>query len=638
MNGDGGDLWPMPKQLRRSRERLRVGSICLPSPSGDLDWLAALSGAARRRRISVFESPTSGAVAIRLLIDATTVGGPEGYRLSVDSREVRVVATGDVGLFRGLQTFVQWLELEATSVDPNLLDVPGVEIEDHPDFARRGVMLDVSRDRVPTMETLRDLVDQLSRWKINELQLYTEHTFAYPGHEEVWRNASPFTAEEIRALDLYCRRRAIELVPNQQSLGHFHRWLVHDRYRPLAECPEGFTTVFTPGGEPYSLCPTDPSALALIEELFDSLLPNFQSRTCNVGLDETFDLGHGRSAALAAERGTSRVYLEFVHAVHALLAARGVRMQFWGDVILSAPELIPELPRDAIALGWGYEADHPFAEETARFRNAGLDFYVCPGTSSWNSIAGRVENALSNLASAARCGRAAGALGYLITDWGDHGHWQPLPVSYPGLLAGTGFAWNVASADALDPNLCPREYEARLAALLDRSVFHDDAGVMARAWVDLGNTYRESEAVNRNGSALFRLLLFADRALPYPEVQGLTPSGLARAEAWAEAAATRLGASRSQRPDAGWIVDEGQWCADMLCFAARLGTARLRAGEGLPIGALEADLRGRLRKDVRALAERHRELWIHRSRPGGLRESIARFEKLAHLLAGTTAT
>ena len=109
-----------------------------------------------------------------------------------------------------------------------------------PLFERCGLMLDISRNRVPTMETLRQLVDALHALQYNELQLYTEHTFAYTGHETVWQNASPMTAEEIHELDDYCGLRGIELVPNQNSFGHMERWLRHDTYRPLAECPDGF--------------------------------------------------------------------------------------------------------------------------------------------------------------------------------------------------------------------------------------------------------------------------------------------------------------------------------------------------------------------------------------------------------------
>ena len=32
----------------------------------------------------------------------------------------------------------------------------------------------------------------------------------------------------------------------------------------------------------------------------------------------------------------------------------------WDDIIIKYPELIPELPKDMIAMIWGYEADHPF--------------------------------------------------------------------------------------------------------------------------------------------------------------------------------------------------------------------------------------------------------------------------------------
>lgn len=51
-------------------------------------------------------------------------------------------------------------------------------------------MLDISRDRVPTRETLEWLVEVLAALGFNELQLYIEHTFAYSGHKEVWEGSS----------------------------------------------------------------------------------------------------------------------------------------------------------------------------------------------------------------------------------------------------------------------------------------------------------------------------------------------------------------------------------------------------------------------------------------------------------------
>ena len=106
-------------------------------------------------------------------------------------------------------------------------------------FEHRAYMLDISRDRVPTMKTLREIVDLLARCRYNQFQLYTEHTFAYSRHQVVWEDADPMTAAEIRKLDAYCRMQGIELVANQNSFGHMERWLTHAEYNHLAKFPKG---------------------------------------------------------------------------------------------------------------------------------------------------------------------------------------------------------------------------------------------------------------------------------------------------------------------------------------------------------------------------------------------------------------
>ena len=171
-------------------------------------------------------------------------------------------------------------------------------------FAVRSDMLDVSRDKVPTMGTLKQLVDILARFDYNQFQLYTEHTFAYSAHKAVWEHASPLTREEIRELDLYCSMHGIELVPNQNCFGHMERWLTKPAYNHLAELPQGGAPL--PWGgfkkDPTTLCPTDPASLEFVAGLLDELLPNFESRLVNIGCDETFDLlGNGRSAAAVKE-------------------------------------------------------------------------------------------------------------------------------------------------------------------------------------------------------------------------------------------------------------------------------------------------------------------------------------------------
>ena len=76
---------------------------------------------------------------------------------------------------------------------PWALECSPVEVVDWPDFENRGVMLDVSRDRVWTMDTLRSLVRRLASWKVNQVQLYFEHTFQYRGHREVWEGSGAYS-------------------------------------------------------------------------------------------------------------------------------------------------------------------------------------------------------------------------------------------------------------------------------------------------------------------------------------------------------------------------------------------------------------------------------------------------------------
>jgi hypothetical protein len=517
-----------------------------------------------------------------------TIARRQGYRLSITPQFSRLIGHDPAGLFYGRQTLAQ-----LRRQFPRQL--PCLEIEDWPDFPVRGVMLDISRDKVPTMATLFPLVDQLSQWKVNHLQLYIEHTFAYRGHEQVWQNASPMTGDEIRELREFCRSRFVELVPNQNSFGHMERWLKHPRYLRLAESPNGADT---PWGYrwngPFSLCPTDPKSLDLLADLYAQLLPNFSANCFNVGCDETFDIGQGRSKAECDRRGMHEVYVDFLQSVYELVAKHGRRMMFWGDIILKKPELIERLPKDVIALNWGYEADHPFDAEAEQFSRSGREFYVCPGTSSWCSIAGRTDNMLTNQLAAAEAGLKHGAAGYLNTDWGDHGHLQYLPFGYPGLAAGAAMSWCLQSNRDLS-----------LARALDVHTFSDSAGIIGSAICELGNVYKSVGKPLKNRSALFSLLV--PSSTHGDPMAGITLDGLEAARSAIQSAIRVIGSAKMNCPDAKLIQTEFTNAAAMLGYACKIG---------------HGEKRDTLGKELDQIIQSHRQCWLARNRSGGLEESL----------------
>jgi len=556
-----------------------------------------LAGVLGRRPQVTCGAPERGRVLLDVRLRARGIR-PQGYKLSVRADGIRLTACDDAGVFYGLQTVRQILLQTGAHV-------PMLEISDYPDFPQRGLMLDASRCKIPTMSTLRALVDKLSVLKINQLQFNSEHAFAYSAHEPVWCDTSPMTAEQILELDDYCHERFIEFVPNQNSFGHTERWLRHSQYRRLAECPDGFEYPWGGFSDHGSTLHPSRASLRLLGSLYDELLPNFRSSMFNVGCDETWELGKGRSRERCEEVGTTRVYLEFLKEIQKLVAARGRTMMFWGDIILHNPELIPELPENTIALEWGYAADHDFVGRCPKFKKAGVPFYVCPGTAAWNTLTGMTEKCLGNQANAARNGKRFGAIGYLNTDWGDGGHHQFQPVSYFGYAAGAAYSWCFATNE-----------DADIADVLNRWMFQDRAGVAGGLFRDLGKVLECLPEVRGNG-APFNHFLF-NPILDKKSLKGVTPARLRKCIHQFDALEARLADVRMDAPDAELVCAEFRQAVAMARHGAKRGLM------GLDPSSVD---RKAMRQELQALIGRYEDLWLARNRRGGLRESSARLRK-----------
>ncbi len=608
------DLLPRPRRGRRfsGTYRLRddVDIVCIGGTDAaratarllgrlvargvDLTWRVCAGGGGAR----------PGGVTIEHVDSGDGGHGDQWYQLRIRPDGIRIRASGAAGLRYGALTLGQLIATGSRLIR-------AMEIEDWPDFAARGVMLDISRDKAPTLLTLRRLVDLLAGWKINQLQLYTEHTFAYAEHEPVWRGASPMTGEQIERLDRYCLERGVELVPNQNSFGHMERWLRHQPYADLAEMRGPWRT---PWGDvrtaSTTLCPVDSRSIRLVAGLYEQLLPRFSSGLFNVGCDETFELGQGRSRQACRRRGVGRVYLEFLRKIHQAVRRHGRRMMFWADIVQQHPTLIAELPRDVVPLVWGYEADHPFDETCGRLTEQGLDFYVCPGTSSWCSIGGRTQNCLTNLRNAAASGRRHGACGYLITDWGDYGHRQYQPVSYAGFLYGAAVAWCGRTNASIDA-----------ARELSRHAFHDPSGDAGRLWCEAGTIHESAGVPMTNRTVLFAIMQASLRDAAV--IADLTARRLDRMERHIKRLEDQARSARFGGLDGDLVHEELTATLAVLRHACWRARVILDLREGRSVGRSCR----RLAKDMEAIIERHRSLWLSRNRRGGLASSLGGYRR-----------
>lgn len=559
------------------------------------------------------DSTSVASPSCNLLVKVGDDPDAESYRLTIPrkaSASILIESPGPRGARYAAHTLRQLLRQYGRNL-------PALEVVDAPAFPHRGVMLDVSRDRVPRMDELLRIVDQLAGWKVNHLQIYTEHTFRYRRHRDVWRRSSPFSPAEVRRLDLYCRSRGITLAANQNCFGHLQRWLKHPRYAPLAETdgPWEWNGRMLPG--PFSICPTDPRSIELIRDLLGQLLPNFTSGLVNIGCDEALDVGQGRSRDEVAWRGGAAVYFEFVSKVAAIARRHGFRPLFWADIALSHPESLALIPKDLIALAWGYEPDAPFAAWCRRLREVGREVWVCPGTSSWRSITGRTTERRGNIAAAVAAGLAEGATGLLMTDWGDDGHRQQWPVALIGLAEAADAAWSGLTYPPDD-------------RALGLHAFNDPTGDVVRWLLEIGDadlpvrriaglrTARGWQTPLRNASALF---LELHRPLSEP---GIVESSKAR---WA-LILQYISTFKHTLPSRidPQVRAELALTAEVAQIAALFGCHRSPPGES-SINVSDTILR------LRRVIREHRRLWKPRSRPGGLDDSCAHYERvIANLL------
>ncbi|MCL2218261.1 MAG: family 20 glycosylhydrolase [Chitinispirillia bacterium] len=396
-------------------------------------------------------------------------GSPERYTLTVTPHGVKILSPSKEGLYRAGTTLRQLMKNCHG-------EVPCLEINDWPDFPVRGFYHDVTRGRVPKLETLKRLADTLAFYKINHLQLYVEHTFAFTGVKglrQLWKGKDPLTADDIREFDNYCAERYIDLVPSLSTFGHMYELLRLPRFERLNELDVRASKTkrcLWDRMAHYTLDAGNPESFDLVRGMVEEYAPLFRSGYFNICCDETFDLGKGKNAAWAKRAGVGRLYVDFVRKIMDVVRSLNKKPMLWGDIVLKHPDLISELAGDdTVFLNWEYTPEVT-NESVQTFKNAGVKQYVCPGVNGWSRFAPDVNRACKNIYRMIRFGKDAGAAGVLNTDWGDCGQVNLLSSSYHGLAFGADLSWNAgdggsADGDAVCINGIDDNFDERFAFL-----------------------------------------------------------------------------------------------------------------------------------------------------------------------------
>ncbi len=221
-----------------------------------------------------------------------------------------VYGGGRSRFFRGLARLAQWLKDGET--DKTVTETPL--------FMTNGSMIDMSRNAVMNVPTVKLVLRKLALMGMNTFMLYTEDTYEVENRPYFGHMRGRYTKQEIREMDAYAIKLGIELIPCIQTLGHLAthiRWSVAGAYRDTAS----------------TLRVGEDATYALIDDMLRSVSDCFTSRRIHIGMDETHDLGTGRYLNLYGYRERRELYFEHLNRVVRMAQNHGLKPMMWSDMI-----------------------------------------------------------------------------------------------------------------------------------------------------------------------------------------------------------------------------------------------------------------------------------------------------------------
>jgi len=280
-----------------------------------------------------------------------TIKEDESYKLEVTADQARLTAPTPVGVLRGMETFLQLVDLDTQG-----FGVAAVEIDDHPRFPWRGLLIDASRHWMPVPVIKRNL-DAMAAVKLNVLHLHLTDDQGFrveskrlPKLHGMGSDGFYYTQADIRDVLSYARERGIRVVPEFEMPGHAGSWFVG--YPELASAPGPYVVERPWGVFDAAMDPTKEGLYALLDVFIGEMAALFPDEYFHIGGDEVNGKQWDRSPRIQAflrrhsMKGNHDLQAYFNRRLLAIVQKHGKRMVGWDEI------LHPELPKNIVVQSW----------------------------------------------------------------------------------------------------------------------------------------------------------------------------------------------------------------------------------------------------------------------------------------------
>ncbi len=364
------NLMPYPADVQQGSGALRIDASFSVALTGYTE--SRLDRAVQRFERQLFHQtaipltpPKAGAVksaAARLQIhtdhaskEIQELGEDESYTLEVTSDAAKLNAATPLGVLRGLQTFLQLVEVTSDG-----FAVPAVTIHDQPRFPWRGTMIDSGRHFIP-LDVLKRNVDGMEavkmsvfHWHLSENQGFRVESKKFPKLHELGSDRLYYTQDEVRDLIAYARDRGIRIVPEFDMPGNSTAWFVG--HPELASGPGPYEIERRWGVFDPAMDPSNEKTYKFLDEFIGEMAKLFPDHYFHIGGDEVngkqWDANPKIQEFKKSHNLANNAELQgyFSKRVQAIVTKHGKAVIGWDEVF------IPGVPKDIVIQSWRGQA------------------------------------------------------------------------------------------------------------------------------------------------------------------------------------------------------------------------------------------------------------------------------------------
>ena len=324
-------------------------------------------------------------------------------------------------------------------------------------FQSRGVMLDVSRNKVFTVDYVKKLILQLALSGANMLMLYAEDTYQL---EDVvfWGYArGAYSLKDLQQIDDFAASVGVEVIGCIQTLGHMAQFL----HWPDSACYRDTKDIL--------LIDSD-KTYELIEKMLLFWKKALRSNRIHIGMDEAHDLGRGRWLNNHAPESQFTQFTRHLNRVNELCRKHGFEMPtIWNDMFFRIadpnhdyygktpipPEIQKLIPENVQLCYWDYyHRDKQFYLDNIDL-NVNLvkaPLMVASGLWAWSKFWYDENQSQQSVRPCLEACRERNVPEILFTLWGDDGGYCLYDSLLPGIIHAFNQCWNIES-DAVNERL-----------------------------------------------------------------------------------------------------------------------------------------------------------------------------------------